>query len=116
MGNPRIEIKSEGAVVRTYIDGHEIHGIRGIKFECDAIDHRPRLILDINAFNLAIDSSLFDLELNGTGVKKLVFDDELESVFGGDRERMKQEIRMEILNERIVEMNNAYKNPEESEV
>lgn len=81
MGNPRIEIKTDGVVVKTYIDGHEIHGIRGMKFECDAIDHRPRLILDINAFNFSVDSFLFDLELNGSGIKKLVFEDGTESAF-----------------------------------
>lgn len=115
MAYPRIEIKTEGAIVKTYIDGREIRGIRGITFECDAEDYRPRLLLDINAFNLSLDSHLFDLELNGTGIKKLIFDDELESVFGGERERMKQEVRMEILNERIVVVGDAYKNSETTE-
>lgn len=81
MGNPRIEIKSEGAVVRTYIDGHEIHGIRGMKFECDAIDRRPRLILDINAFDFSLDSNLINIIANNMGVEKIVFNDGTESTF-----------------------------------
>lgn len=54
--NPKIEIKSINGTTHIFIDGTEIHGVRGMKLE-QSIETFPILSLDLNALDLDIEVS-----------------------------------------------------------
>lgn len=62
----RIEINSsDGTFTDVYIDGHQIHGIRSMRFEKKGHDI-PILTLDLNALNISVDSPMI-LQQEGYG-------------------------------------------------
>lgn len=56
MALPKIKIEQDGILTKIYIDGQQIHGVRGLSFE-NSIDNRfPILKLDLIAVDMEIDA------------------------------------------------------------
>lgn len=55
MAIPKIKIKQEGIRTLVYMDGEQIHGIRGIHFDRTVDGECPILKLDILATDMEID-------------------------------------------------------------
>ena len=52
---PKIQIKQDGIRTLVYMDGKQIHGVRGIYFERTAGNDFPNLMLDIIAADMELD-------------------------------------------------------------
>lgn len=55
MAIPKIQIKQDGIRTFVYMDGKQIHGVRGIHFDRDADNDVPILKLDILAADMELD-------------------------------------------------------------
>lgn len=55
MAIPKIEIKQEGTLTKVFMDGEQIHGVRGIHYENMGATERPILRLDIIAADMTLD-------------------------------------------------------------
>lgn len=55
MAIPKIEIKQDGTRTFVYMDGKQIHGVRGIHFDRTTDDDVPILKLDILVADMELD-------------------------------------------------------------
>ena len=73
--NQRIEIKTgvSGMFTEIYIDGHKIEGVRSYTLKQGGDVCGPRLILDLNAFNISVDVPLLDIKHGELGDMEIYF-------------------------------------------
>ena len=75
MSIPHIEVKSDGITTQVFMDGHELHGVRGLRFEHNSKDEIPVLNLEINGLDATLDLKVRKLSANGNNLSKIAFDD-----------------------------------------
>ena len=83
MAFSRIEIKSKetggnGSVfTEVFLDGKQIHGVRGIRFENSVNKKIPIVTLDLVGLDVSIDGAFFELRHEGLGaIKSIEFEEE----------------------------------------
>lgn len=75
-----VEIKSDKenpVVIHIFIDGHEIKGVRSFKMEYK--EGYPVLTLDLNAFNVSVDSPMVTRSPHFSGDMEIKFKETITS-------------------------------------
>ncbi len=85
MAVPHIEIKSkkhdENGTIFTeiFVNGHPLREVRRFELKREVGDSLPILTVDLNAFDLSVDTDVLRINQHGLGeIEKIVFKDECE--------------------------------------